>query len=530
MYLLVYLALATTVSATEYSVGTKLVSPFVIADTDTDTVTGFSIELLDLVFKGQEKNITYNLVFYENNNQIFKALQHGTIDIGHAAITKTFFREKILDFSHSFFDTGFRILVRKDISVANTGQNFLETFFTDFIWKSIAMAFFTVFVFSHIIWVTETAFSKERLLFNDNYWKGILTSYWWVIQTMLQQKTEDPKNKVSKTFATLIRMTAVIMISFFTAAATVNMDNATFIGQINGVDDLPGHVVGTVNASVSFTYLKQRQTIDKYVYPTINDAFIGLKSSEVDAIVYDEPILISFIIDDIKANNGNTEYKLVGDLFEGQSYGIAFQQSQDSSKIKEDINQYILEIMDDPVYDELYSKYFRFNNQIDDISEVNIEVSANMIIFGLSGIIVLFIIVIIIYKVRDTRRKSLLKLNGTKRRKSMSDTVKATDTETEFQQILDDRYKDKYVTDGSLPLKIFQMLRAMEMRQFKQLAKTNPEIKRMMTPMLKSRSNPKKNKLMLKRAMTDSPTRQQMTEIKISCTHHQVQTPKSNHE
>ncbi len=457
-------------------IGTKNVPPFVIKN-GTD-VSGFSIDFIDLVFRN--RNITYDLLFYENNNQIFDALQSGLVDIGHAAITKTSFRENIIDFSHSYFDTGFRILVKKDISIANTSSNFLVSFFTSFFWRSFGMGVFTVLLFTHIIWFTESFFSKDRFLFKYTYWAGIKEACWWVMQTLLQQKTEDPKNRISKIFATLIRISAVIMISFFTAATTVNMNNATFIGQINSVDDLPGHIVGTVNASFAHTYLKQRQTIDKIVYSTIDEAFNGIINEEVSAIVYDEPILISFLIKQQKL--GNTIFQLVGALFKLQTYGIAFKQGP--SLLKENINRYILDVIDSNEYNELYSKYFRFNNQIDDSIKVNLEVSINIIIFSLTGIVILFIVIVIIYKIRDTRLKSLSNDNS-KISKSMKATVNDTNTEQEFREILDDRDMDKYVNDSALPLKIFQILRAMEMRQFKQLAHENPVIQQLLTPMLR---------------------------------------------
>lgn len=442
-----------------YKVATKNVEPFVSCDKSTGTCEGFSIDFLEMALRGRA---TFNFTVFQSNREIFNAVNSEGYDFGHAAITKTVTRETLYDFSHSFFFTGFRILVKKSVDAAATSSNFVNLFFTSFFWRMIGVGFFIITVYMNMIWFAEYMFSKDRFLFHTNYFVGIKSAFWWVIQALLQQKTEDPKNVVSKTAATFIRASAVIMISFFTAAATINMNDARFIGEINGIDDLPGHSVGTVNGSVSYDYLKPKQQLmDVTVYQSVDDMKTAIMTDQVEAVLYDEPVLIQFIIDDIKANT-HTDLTLVGDLFEDQSYGMMFRQSIESRVLKETINQYILDALDNPEFDDIYNKWFRFNEELSTTTGTNFEISSSLALISFISVILLFAILVFIYCIR---KKVIESRVGDK--KFINDEIDAqspgkhrwnsmlSDLETEMNE-------DLYLTNGRIPYTDHLILRDLQ--------------------------------------------------------------------
>ena len=70
---------------------------------------GFDIDVLDIIAK--DLGLTYELVPMEFN-QLIPALQSKTIDMAVAGMSITSEREKIIDFSHPYFESGLLVMVR----------------------------------------------------------------------------------------------------------------------------------------------------------------------------------------------------------------------------------------------------------------------------------------------------------------------------------------------------------------------------------------------------------------------------------
>ena len=80
-------------------------------------------------------------------------------------------------------------------------------------------------------------------------------------------------------------------------------------GDINGPDDLPGKRVASVTGSTSMEYLKQRH-IDAKEFSTVEGAFDALRHEQLDAVVYDAPILLYYA-----SHDGNGTVQTVGSIF-----------------------------------------------------------------------------------------------------------------------------------------------------------------------------------------------------------------------
>ena len=88
--------------------------------------------------------------------------------------------------------------------------------------------------------------------------------------------------------------------------------------------------------------------------PTINDAYRQLDSGEVDAIVFDAPILQNHL-----KINPSTNETLVGGIFARENYGIALPAG---SALRKKVNETLLDIIADGTYEDLYTKYFGDTN------------------------------------------------------------------------------------------------------------------------------------------------------------------------
>ncbi|MFL1467676.1 transporter substrate-binding domain-containing protein [Marinobacter sp. DUT-3] len=85
--------------------------PFEMMDQETGEMIGFDMEIIREVADRAGFEIDLNTMDF---NGIIPALQTGNVDIAIAGITITEERQEIVDFSDPYYDSGLRILVRKD--------------------------------------------------------------------------------------------------------------------------------------------------------------------------------------------------------------------------------------------------------------------------------------------------------------------------------------------------------------------------------------------------------------------------------
>ena len=103
---------AGTVSAEKLRIATDpSFVPFEMLDQKTGEMIGFDMEIIAEVAKRAGFEYEMNTMDF---NGIIPALQTGNIDIAIAGITITEAREKIVDFSDPYYDSGLRMLVRVD--------------------------------------------------------------------------------------------------------------------------------------------------------------------------------------------------------------------------------------------------------------------------------------------------------------------------------------------------------------------------------------------------------------------------------
>lgn len=73
-------------------------------------------------------------------------------------------------------------------------------------------------------------------------------------------------------------------------------------------------------------------------------------NSDVDAVVYDAPILLYYA-----AHEGKSKVQLVGSIFRKENYAIAL---PNESPYRKDINSVLLLLQEKVIYQEIYDKWF----------------------------------------------------------------------------------------------------------------------------------------------------------------------------
>lgn len=120
--------------------------------------------------------------------------------------------------------------------------------------------------------------------------------------------------------------------------------------EVKTLEDLKGKKIATKLATTSVDFLKSEGFTDLKLLPNTDNLFMELITGGVDAVFFDSPPLMYY-----SQNMGKGKVKVVGPLYQGQSYGIAFPQGSD---LREKVTITILKFMEDGTYDKLYQKWF----------------------------------------------------------------------------------------------------------------------------------------------------------------------------
>ena len=130
-------------------VATGRIAPFVIEE--DGRLTGFSIDLWNELARRLRMEFVWTDVG-SSADQI-QAVRRGDADVAISAITMTQEREKVVDFSHPYFDSGLQIMVR-----ARNESSLLDTIRLH-PWADIGELFgasiFIMLVLAHVLWLVE---------------------------------------------------------------------------------------------------------------------------------------------------------------------------------------------------------------------------------------------------------------------------------------------------------------------------------------------------------------------------------------
>jgi len=88
--------------------------PFEYKDPDTGEMTGFDIELLKAIADEEGFNVDFKTMEFEG---LLAGIKAGRYDIGMAGISITPDREKEMDFSNKYYDSGLILMVPKDSDI-----------------------------------------------------------------------------------------------------------------------------------------------------------------------------------------------------------------------------------------------------------------------------------------------------------------------------------------------------------------------------------------------------------------------------
>lgn len=322
-------------------VNVAILDPFVFENND-GTLGGFDIELWNEVSRVAGLNSKIKKVAFK---EIFDNIELGTADIGIAGISITNKREQKFDFSYPYLDSGLQIMVRSDKQFNASAA--INSFTKTKVLRSFGYLLIFIFICGHIVWYAE----RGQDAISDNYFQGILESFWWAFVTMTTVGYGDiaPKKWVGRIVAVVVMFTGIMFFGWFIAVISNSIEYESLASRITSTLDLRGALVATKRNSTSVASL-QKLGATVVPFSTIENAANALKQEKVVAVVFDKPVLDSFIL-----NKSHAGYTLTGDVFNPQKYGFIL---KEGSLLREKINLALLETIENGTYTRLQQKYF----------------------------------------------------------------------------------------------------------------------------------------------------------------------------
>jgi polar amino acid transport system substrate-binding protein len=320
------------------------IPPFVIQK--DSVLSGFSIDLWNTLASRLDLKFSLNDLGDRSEGKQLQALQRGDADVALSAIAMTVERERAVDFSIPYFDSGLQIMVRQQNDSPFLAA--LGSLLSPTIGLTMLAAFAVVVLLAHVLWLVER---RGNPVFGRGYLRGIAEGLWGVTLIIAtgEHGDRDAPGAVKRLTVALMWLFGVVLIAEFTATITSALTVQKLTSIIRGPGDLPGKKVGTVPGSVAADYLR-RQGIP---FIEVRDADAGydmLVQAEIQAIVFEAPTLQYWA-----AVRGQGVLQIVGPVFRPEKYGIAV---VSGSPLRKRINEALEKMYSDGSYEDIYRKWF----------------------------------------------------------------------------------------------------------------------------------------------------------------------------
>jgi ABC-type amino acid transport substrate-binding protein len=311
-------------------IGYTRAAPFIIAD--QDQLEGLSIWLWEKIAKDLDLPYKMELMGF---NSILAGLEAGTIDASINPLTITSERSKKMDFTHSFFASNSTVAIRPSSSFKKFNQ-FIRSFFSLNFLRAMLALMLIIALFGFATWCFERRHNESQF---RRGWAGIWDGLWWsaVTMTTVGYGDKTPQSTGGKLIALIWMFTALLFISGFTASIASSLTINQLQWSPNEVSDFKKQKVGCVGASATLDYLRTHFFNDIKLYDGLQDGLKELVDKEIDAFLYDEPILKHRITNDAAFQ----QLEVLPIKFDLQFYAFAF--AKEREDIKDLVSQKILE-------------------------------------------------------------------------------------------------------------------------------------------------------------------------------------------
>lgn len=265
-------------------VGFTSAPPFIIQN--GDDLKGINIWLWKRTAK--ELGLQYELIPMEFSKML-KALESGEIDVSINPLTITGERSRRMEFTHTFYASNSTIAVSEPSTYQKTIQ-FLESFFNLNILKGLGLLLAIIFTFGFLGWTFERRENPEQFRTGG---RGIWDGLWWsaVTLTTVGYGDKAPKTRMGKVAALVLMFGGLLFISGLTASIASSLTVNQLNSDPDSFNEFKERAVGSVRNTETRAFLRARFFKNVREFDDVTSGLYALKKNEIEAFIYDEPIL-----------------------------------------------------------------------------------------------------------------------------------------------------------------------------------------------------------------------------------------------
>ncbi len=309
---------------------------------------GYSVDLWNAI--AQQEGWRFEWVPMETVPETLDALQKKQVDVGVGALSITEEREKVLDFSHPFFESGLQIM--SPVAQAGSIWVALEGLASAPVLGGFGALILALLLVSWLLWWFEHKDNEES--FPAPAWAGFKESLWWSTNILIAGGCENktPNGTPGRLLAVVWMLGGIAFTSYITAVFTSTLTVTRLNTQVRAIGDLQGQIVGTVEGSSSDAYLNKLGGIPVEGHESVDSAMAALLKKDVKAVVYDAPMLRYWMSTHPAENE---KVALAGDTFARQHYGFALPVG---SARRKEINETLLQLRGSGFLEDLEKRWF----------------------------------------------------------------------------------------------------------------------------------------------------------------------------
>lgn len=326
--------------------------PFVIVGDEPTNVTGFEIDLWDMVGEDLSKRgIVGAWEFIPTNwSGVEENIKNKNADVGLCGFTIRSDRMAWAEFSIPTTNSGLGVMVLKDENKRGFFENIiyrLGVLYNALIGPVIVFGFF-ILISAHFFWLIAHFRGFNGI--DAKYFPGIFdgTFYSVVSSSTVGYGDQTPKKTLGRMATIVLIFCGGIFYCNFTAILSADYTTEIIAGDIQGPEDLKGKTVVTQEGTTSISYL-EKIGADIITSGDIATACDQLLLERADAVVYDYPVLLNYV------KNNPDKVNLIPVMFDKQYYGFVFPKD---SKLTREVNISMLRIYESGKYQTLIDKWF----------------------------------------------------------------------------------------------------------------------------------------------------------------------------
>ena len=334
------LLMSSSVVAETLRVATVSRTPFSFVQNETDA--GFSVDLWNAL--AQEIGAETEFVRTDTFGEMLDLVATGQVDAAIANISITAAREETMDFSQPMFAAGLQIMVPR----ADGQASLFNALWSRDLLIAVLLAAGLLFGGGLLMWRFER---HAQPYFQGTAREAAFPAFWWALNLVVNGGFEErmPRTIAGRIFGTTLVFASLFLVSIFVAKITAVMTVDAIRSNVEGVSDLYGKRVATIENSTADSFLTNNG-FAPIRYASLDEMILSFEQGQSEAVVFDAPILAYYTH---AQSNGKAE--LAGSVFLPENYGIAF---PSNSALTEEVDRALLRLRENGTYDTLYRNWF----------------------------------------------------------------------------------------------------------------------------------------------------------------------------